>query len=252
MTKHSGLPDAEFTAPSSAVLNPLAMERALARIGYFVTTKRNGKQVDWWAILDWFVKLTTLDLTGIDAKPLREKQAEYRALQETANNRFNSVPPSATLFVQLQAIVKTHLDQAVDQGRLTLGPFPVCITVYFPANIPGFKDANQMKHRVYSGEFCETGENEALVYLMGRCLERFGDMLRRCQYCSKLFLQKRRVLSKIREGIYCKDLCRALYRRRWKKAQRAAVAAQAVLKHKKIPTRDSKTRRRASDGEKGR
>ena len=141
MTQHPDILDEEFTAPSSGVLNKLAKGRALARIGYFVTTKRRGEQVDRWAVLNWFVQLANEDLATILPEKLRLKQAEYRTLQEEAiwsfsSGGFNNVPPSLDNFLQLQATVKQYLDQLLNTGSLTTGPFSVTIFIHCPLNIP--------------------------------------------------------------------------------------------------------------------
>ncbi|THJ19194.1 MAG: hypothetical protein CAF45_016305 [Nitrospira sp. CG24E] len=261
MTKHPDMPDEEFTPLSSGVLNPLAKERALGRIGYYVTTMRRGKEVDYWAVLNWFVQLANEDLTKILPVKLKQRVAEYRTLQEVSPysfmiGGFNNVPPAIETFRELQTTVKQHLNQLLDTGRLKTGPFSVELSVSLPLNSPEGNDANRQTHRLYYGErfYPPSDEigNGTLIYVLSRCLQRFGHMLRRCLYCQNLFLQKRLVLSKRREGKYCEDTCRALSRKRRLKEKKAEEAAQTKLKGRKRRTHDSKTRGRADHGKKRR
>ena len=264
MTQPPDLPDDEFTAPSSGVLNALAKERALTRIGYFVTTKRRGKQVDVWAVLNWFVQLANEDLAKIPPAKLKQRVAEYRALQEASVYSFNSgghsnVPPTLESFLQLQTTVMEYLDQLLRTGSLTTDPFSVKLFVHCPLNNPGVKDANRPTHPIYSGEYYYGAKenegsigNETLTYVLSRCLQQFGHMLRRCPYCSNLFLQKRLVLSKKREGIYCRDSCRTLSRRKRLKEKKAEEPARVKLKGKQRRAHHATARRRASHGKKRR
>lgn len=263
MTQHPDMPDEEFTAPSSGVLNALAKERALTRIGYFVTTKRRGKQVDVWAVLNWFVQLANEDLAKIPPTKLKQRVAEYRALQEASvysfgSGGFSNVPPTLETFLQLQRTVKEDLNQLLRTGSLTTGPFSVKLFVHCPLNSPGVKDANRPTHPIYRGEYYGAKENEGaignetLTYVYSRCLQQFGHMLRRCPYCSNLFLQKRLVLSKKREGTYCRDSCRTLSRRKRLKEKKADEAARVKLKSKKRRAHRATTRRRVSHGKKRR
>jgi hypothetical protein len=256
MTQQPDIHDEEWTPPSSGVLRPLAKERALARIGYSVTTKRRGTQIDWWAVLNWFVRLANEDVAETRPEKLREKQSEYRALQEVSiwsvrSGGFDNVPPSLVTFLQLQATVKTHLAQLVDQGRLSLGPFPVNISIFCPSKIPGANEVNHLSQRVYSGEHYAVMGVEAMAYLMARCLEHCGDMLRKCLYCQKLFLQERRVRSLRRERVYCSDVHRALASRK-RKAERLTTIQKSRKKKAGGSSKPSRIRRRVSHGKKRR
>lgn len=236
------------------LLKESVKEEALARIGYFVTTRRRGKKVDRWAVLNWFVQLANEDFATIPLLKLRQKLAEYLALElevvfDFESGFFNNDPISSDNLLQLQATVKQSLDQLINKGSLKAGPFMVTIFISFSSNIPGTENAKQQEPRLYSGEHHLMSGNEALIYVMSRCLGQFGDRLRKCPNCAKLFLQKRCVRSKNREGTYCSNSCRTLYGRKRKKARNAA---QTKLKDKKIHTHDSKTRRRTSHGKKRR
>jgi hypothetical protein len=238
------------------LLKESVKEEALARIGYFVTTKRKGKEVDRWAVLNWFVQLANEDFATIPPRKLRQKLAEYLALEYEVVFSFESgvLNNDPINLLQLQATVKQSLDQLISKGSLETGPFSVTIFLSFPSNIPGTENAKQQESRLdYGvrpyGEHRLVSGNEALIYVMSRCLGQFGDRLRKCPNCAKLFLQKRKVRSKNREGTYCSNSCRTLYGRKRKKAWNAA---QTKLKDKKRHTHDSKTRRRASHGKKRR
>jgi hypothetical protein len=241
------------------LLKESVKEEALARIGYFVTTRRRGKEVDRWAVLNWFVQIANEDFATMSPLRLKQKLAEYLALELGAvfdfeSGVFNNDPISSDNLLQLQATVKQYLDQLMSKGSLEAGPFSVTIFLSFPSNIPGTENAKQQESRLYDGvrhygEHRLMSGDEALIYVMSRCLGQFGDRLRKCPNCAKLFLQKRKVRSKNREGTYCSNSCRTLYGRKRKKA---GNAAQTKLKDKKRHTHDSKTRRRASHGKKRR
>lgn len=238
----------QTTRPIRLLKEPL-QEEALARIGYYVTTRRRGKEVDGWAVLNWFVQLANEDFATIPPFRLRQKLAEYLALELAVvfsyeSGIFNNDPFSSDNLLQLQATVKQYLDQLINKGRLETGPFSITIYVSLPWNAPELEEPQLKSHDCHQ----VTG-NESLIYVMSRCLGQFGDRLRKCPYCAKLFLQKRHVRSKNREGTYCSASCRTLYGRKRKKA---GNAAQTKLKEKKRYTHDSKTRRRASHGKKRR
>ena len=236
------------------LLKQSVMEEALARIGYFVTTRRKGKEVDRWAVLNWFVQLVNEDLTAVPRHKLTQKLAEYLALELEAvvsfsSGVFNNDPLSSDNLLQLQTTVKQYLDQLINKGHLEAGPFNVTFFVSLSSNNPGSENAKQHEPRLYFGEHHLKTGNEALVYVMSRCLWQFADRLRKCPNCAKLFLQKRKVRSKNREGTYCSNSCRTLYGR---KRTKAGNTAQTKLKDKKRHIHDSKTRRRASHGKKRR
>lgn len=236
----------------SIPLDPSMKERALARIGYFVTTKRKGRHVDSWAVLNWFVGLTNVDIAELSLIKLSQKQEEFRALQEEGIQHFNNTPPSREAFLQFQGRVNEQLSQLAESGSLTLGPFPIVLLIACGKSTQG------LKHRIYSGEEYlpfrlplqkESGvpkpeQGEGLLFLMGRCLQQNADLLKRCLYCDHLFLQRRRVLSPKREQLHCCHLHRTLASKRRATEQQAAAQLSKEKRAKINGTRRLKTKGR--------
>lgn len=181
---------------------------ALDRIHYVITTKRHGPRVDPWHVLRWFISLATEDIAGMDARKLRERQEEFRALQK--DDRITGVsygagPPSQEQLIEFQNTIRRPLLELRERGNVQLGPFQVDVSITVGKNRP-----------LSSGQHLRTafppdlGKSEVLLYLLGWALAQCADLVQTCAWCSTLFLQQRRVRSSQRVGKYCSHYHRTL------------------------------------------
>jgi hypothetical protein len=232
------------------ILDKKTKDAALTRIGYSVTTKRDGRRPDARAILEWFVTFANEDLTAIDPEEPQARQDEYRALQEQ-ELEFFELPPGREQLSTFQTKVKQHLTVLDQTRQLLLGPFSIQLSIFCPLAI-----AHQAEHfknrRLFSGEHYQPVPGEALIYLMGKCLQLCGDLLKRCLYCQRHFLQQRRVGSERRAQKYCSHLHRTQASK--KRAAEERESAKASTKRRGHVTRRAprKGRRKAQHGTKAR
>lgn len=231
----------------STILDPEVRTRALVGIGYFDDTKKQGRQTDYPRLLAWFVKFAGMNLANLSPAELQLLREKIRALQE---ERFGFTENDASTGQHLSrthATVAQYMEQLTKTGRIESEEFKVRHSILLPRFSP--PPTTPFKHNLYSGEHVEPFNGKGLLYLFFEALKGAGDRLRQCPHCSARFVQA------IRKQRFCGRACqqvasmRAL--RKLNKAPRAATAP-AVLKHKITPTRDSKTRRRASNGKKRR
>jgi hypothetical protein len=182
---------------------------------------------------------------------------EIRALQEERFNFMEDDASTAQHVSRTHATVSQYLEQLTKTGRIESEEFKLRTSILLPRFSP--RPTTPYKHNLYIGEQVEPFDGKGLLYLFFEALKGAGDRLKQCPHCSARCVQARR------KQRFCGRACqqvasmRALRDKRMKeretgklkKAPRAATAP-VVLKRKITPTRDSKTRRRASDGKKRR
>lgn len=226
----------------SAILDPSIKNAALRRIEYFVTTDRKGEHADVRAILKWFVDLASADLTPMSAEQLKEKVEEYRAIQAEVINIEEGGPPTHEYLAAFQSTIREHLTTLTERGKLTLGPFLVDLSVsVWPGRTPALSSGEHFVPRWFYAPQEPPIPGEALTYVLGQCLRQCGDLVKRCEWCKKFFLQARRVRSSRREQKYCGHYHRTLAS---KKRAADQQEAQRVLRQKKKGAKAHGTKRR--------
>lgn len=225
----------------SVILDPSVKDAALSRINYFITTVQRGKQADVRAILKWFVDFASAELTAMSAKRLKETGEEYRAIQAEVMT-IQEGPPSQEYLAAFQTTIREHLATLTKRGKLTLGPFLVDLSVsVLPGRTPALSSGEHFVPRWFQGPQQPPVPGEALTYVMGQCLRQCGDLVKRCEWCQKFFLQARRVHSSRREQKYCSDYHRT---RASKKREADRQEAQRALRHKKKGAKSHGTKKR--------
>lgn len=241
----------------STILDPKVRTRALAKIGYFDDTKKRGRQTDYPRLLAWFVKFAGMNLANLSPAELQLLREEIRALQEERFDFTENDASTAQHVSRAHATVSQYLEQLTKTGRIESEEFKLRTSILLPRFSP--RPTSPFKHNLYIGEHVEPFDGKGLLYLFFEALKGAGDRLRICPHCSA------RCVQTIRKQRFCGRACqqvasmRALRDKRMKEREAGklkktprAATAPAVLKHKITPTRDPKTRRRASDGKKRR
>jgi hypothetical protein len=238
---------------NSVILDQETKDAALDRIRYFANTKRGGCQVDFRAILEWFVSLAGEDLTKLTAQELAKREEEYRALKLQILDANGSAPSREELAVFQGTLIGLFTDLTT-KGLLWLGPFQhQVVIIVSPERTPSLQSADSFVPRWYDGLHKRLPDEE-LLYILAQCLRHDGDLVKRCEWCGKIFLQARRVLSPSRERKYCCNYHRTLASkkrasdRKETKRQAAAQRAATRLANKETAHRSSDGKRRKTHG----
>lgn len=203
----------------SAILDPAVREKALARIGYYLDTKKRGRHVDDQRVLDWFVKLSRKNLATMRPTELRELREEVRALQQEGAGDVAQYQIEADTAAQLpktQTAVAQYLEQLTKTGRIEFEPFTLITSILLPRFRPGATPSSY-KHLVYGGEFVEPDHGKGLLYLFYLALKGAGERLRKCVPCTVLFVQTRRKQE------HCSTRCRVRALRARQQKMREAI-----------------------------
>jgi hypothetical protein len=187
----------------SAILDPEARARALWRIGYFDDTKKQGRQVDYRRLLDWFVALSRKNLATMSPAALLELREEVRALQEEGSGGVTLTEDDASTaahLLQTQRTVAQYLEQLTTTGRIEFEEFKLSPSILLPRFRPG--ETAAYKYPIYVGESVDPLHGKGLLFLFFWALKGAGDRLRQCQHCARLFVQARRKQQ------FCAPRCR--------------------------------------------
>jgi len=201
--------------------------RALARIGYFDNTTKQGRQVDYRRLLAWFVAFAQTPLASKNPAELRGLREEMRALQEEAFKFFEDDTGTANQLAKTQRTVAEYLNQLVRTGEIKFEEFQLRPSILLPRFRPRLPAPSPFKHTIYIDESVEPYHGKGLLYLFFLALKSAGDRLRPCLHCSTLFVQARR------KQRFCKRTCQQ-------------VASMRELRDRRRKAKATKHRRRRS------
>ena len=174
----------------SNILDPDVRARALARIGYFDDTKKQGRQVDYRRLLGWFVDFSRKDLAKMSSAEVLLLQEEIHALYEEHYRYYEGTASTAKHLPKTQAIVAHDLEQLTKTGRIDFEDFKLRPFILLPRFSP--LPTTPYKYNIFIGELVEPFDGKGLLYLLFESLKDAGDRLRYCKHCSTLFVQARR------------------------------------------------------------
>ena len=209
----------------SNILDPDVRARALARIGYFDDTKKQGRQADYRRLLGWFVDFSRKDLAKMSPAEQFSLREEIRALQEEGLNYTVNDASVVSHWVQTQEAVAVYLKTLTETGQLYSEPFQLKFSFTVPRFFP--QGETQFKEPIYVGEFVEPFDGKGLLYLLILALRHAGDRLRYCKHCSTLYVQARRKQQ------FCKRKCQQ-------------VASMRELRDRRMKKREARMTKRRS------
>ena len=190
-----------------------ADESVLRRIEFFTGD---------WERLNWYVKFAKRNVGGPGELP--KCQDEVVALLRTLSpSAFaNPARPKPDALARFQETIARHLQNLVDDHRTQFRPFTITIDITLPqarqAQPDWLPDFLGQTERTASAYLPKTPATLALpksdwpahlLYHFARLLEAMGSSIKRCPFCSQVFLQLRR------SRVYCspKHQKRAFMRR---------------------------------------
>lgn len=175
---------------------PCDEERSLARVGLYRHTRTGGQQIDYAALLGWFVKFSSTDLAAITPAELLLFREEFSALQRKALKDIMGTyvveieESEAKSFHAAKKSIARYLGELTQTGIVTLGPFHLTVGIQLPRF---FKDPDpNPPFAIATGEHVGPGNGQGVIYLFAKAVRCAGDRLRCCERCSALFVQARR------------------------------------------------------------
>jgi hypothetical protein len=184
----------------------------------------HGEQITWQEeFVAMYVKGNALatDTQKILAGPLGLAQAEDTA--------FVLHLPTIAHMQEVKKVVAAHISTLADGQETFIGGFPVTVTISFQKNLAHDHHPNLPRYLIYRGEAAEPTANvyyRALLLRMATLLLTYADNVRRCQLCTKVFLQLRR------RAKYCGPKCYTVAGMRDFRAAKKARAKTTPKKYK--------------------
>jgi hypothetical protein len=186
-------------------INPID-RRPLERIGIFKTTSN-------WELMHWYVsRLGGLNIETASDGEILSLQEEFVALIRTCLRHRSPNPPSRQEIKEFQRVVRKHLTELADKGVTALPPMiPVFANPKFLAERQSIKEGPgiEIPDRFFmwatlDGVAGVGTQTQSLLQHLAELLQEFQTSVRRCPYCSKLFLQLRR------NAVYCDRACQSV------------------------------------------
>ena len=190
---HERIPDEQ---PSCLVRGP-AIQKARERIGFDIGN---------WHQMEWYINLVRLDFENVSDGDFQNTQEEVVGIVRALANHSNPPLLRRNELTELQKEIRKSLDQLINFGSLSLGPFSYKVMVYRPSYMTDKffpdrkKTASQatldlpelLAHRILvKGETGGKGVTHYLLSHFADLLGLYGHRIFPCPKCEKIFLQFR-------------------------------------------------------------